>query len=66
MRTVFSSTGKAILLTSLTTMLAFGSLVFSIWRGYGSLGIALVIGVGACFLTSVIILPGIIGWIERK
>ena len=65
-QTVFSSTGKAILLTSLTTMLAFGSMVFSIWRGYGSLGIALVIGVGACFLTTVLILPGIIGWVERK
>jgi len=65
-KTVFSSTGKAILLTSLTTMLAFGSLVFSIWRGYGSLGSALFIGVGACFLTTVFILPGIIGWIERK
>ncbi|MFB0516833.1 MAG: RND family transporter [Candidatus Neomarinimicrobiota bacterium] len=64
--TVFSSTGKAILLTSLTTMLAFGSMVFSIWRGYGSLGIALFLGVGACFLTTVIILPGIIGWVERK
>lgn len=63
---VFSSTGKAILLTSLTTMLAFGSLVFSIWRGFGHLGGALFIGVGACFLTTVTILPGIIGWIERK
>ena len=65
-RTVYASTGKAILLTSLTTMLAFGSMAFSIWRGYGSLGIALVIGVGACFLTTVIILSGIIGWLERK
>jgi len=64
--TIFSSTGKAILLTSLTTMLAFGSLVFSIWRGFGHLGGALFIGVGACFLTTVIVLPGIIGWIERK
>ncbi|HDJ22281.1 MAG TPA: multidrug RND transporter [Candidatus Aminicenantes bacterium] len=65
-RIVYSSTGKAILLTSLTTMLAFGSLVFSIWRGFGQLGGALFLGVGACFLTSVIILPGIIGIIERK
>jgi len=65
-KTVFSSTGKAILLTSLTTMLAFGSLVFSLWRGYGSLGSALFIGVGACFFTSVFILPGIIGLIEKK
>jgi len=63
---IFSSTGKAIFLTSLTTMLAFGSLVFSIWRGFGQLGGALFLGVGACFLTTVIILPGIIGLIERK
>jgi len=65
-RIVYSSTGKAILLTSLTTMLAFGSLVFSIWRGFGQLGGALFLGVGACFLTTIIILPGIIGMIERK
>jgi len=65
-RTVFSSTGKAIFLTSLTTMLAFGSLVFSVWRGFGHLGGALAIGVGACFLTTVIILPGMIGFLERK
>ena len=65
-RTIFSSTGKAIFLTSLTTMLAFGSLVFSIWRGFGQLGGALFLGVGACFLTTVIILPGIFGLIERK
>ncbi len=65
-RIVYSSTGKAILLTSLTTMLAFGSLVFSIWRGFGQLGGALFLGVGACFLTTVIILPGIIGMLERR
>jgi len=65
-RIVYSSTGKAILLTSLTTMLAFGSLVFSIWRGFGQLGGALFLGVGACFLTTVIVLPGIIGMLERR
>ncbi len=64
--TVFSSTGKAILLTSLTTMLAFGSLIFSIWRGFGHLGAALFLGVGACFLATVLILPGIIGFLERR
>ena len=65
-RIVYSSTGKAILLTSLTTMLAFGSLIFSIWRGFGQLGGALFLGVGACFLTTVIVLPGIIGMLERR
>jgi len=63
---VFSSTGKAILLTSLTTMLAFGSMMFSPFRGYGSLSYALILGVGACFLTTVIILPAIMGLVDRR
>ena len=63
---IFASTGKAILLSAITTMLAFGSLIFSIWRGFGSLGAAMFIGVGACFLSTVIILSGIIGFLERK
>ena len=64
--TVFSSTGKAILLTSLTTMLAFGSMTFSVFPAWAWFGESLFLGVGSCFLTTVIILPGIIGWIERK
>ena len=54
---VFRSTGKAILLTSLTTMLAFGSLWFSTYRGLGSLGISLFIGAGTCFLSTLFIIP---------
>ncbi len=65
-RAVFSSTGKAILLTSITTMLAFGSLLFATYRGLGSLGIALFIGVGTCYLTTIIILPALLGWMEKR
>jgi len=64
-RVVFSSTGKAILLTSITTMLAFGSFVFATYRGLGSLGIALFIGVGTCFLATIIVLPALLGLMER-
>jgi len=60
--TVFSSTGRAILLTSLTTMLGFGSLTFATYRGLGSMGIALFIGVGTCFLATVLIIPAVMGW----
>ena len=60
LRLVFASTGKAILLTSLTTMLGFGSLVFSIYRGFGSLGGALFLGVAACFLTTVLFLAALL------
>ncbi len=63
---IFASTGKAILLTSLTTMLAFGALLFSVWRGFAQLGGALSIGVGACFLTTIVLLSGIIGMVEKN
>lgn len=63
---VYSSTGKAVIITSFTTMLSFGSLVFATYRGYGSLGIALFIGVGACLLTTILILPVILGWRNRN
>ncbi len=63
---VFASTGKAILLTTVTTMLAFGSMVFSAYRGYASLSYALILGVGACFFTTVIILPAFMGLLDKK
>jgi hypothetical protein len=62
---VLSSTGKAVLLTSLTTMLGFGSFVFARYQGYAHLGKLLFLGVGLCFVTSVTILPALISMIER-
>ena len=62
---VYRSTGKAILLTSLTTMLGFGSLWFATYRGLGSMGIALFIGVGTCFLATLFIIPAILGMQNR-
>ncbi|MFH1726919.1 MAG: MMPL family transporter [Pseudomonadota bacterium] len=62
---IFSSTGKAILLTSLTTMIGFGSIIITPHRGMASMGIILVIGVGACFLTSVLILAPIFGILKK-
>jgi predicted RND superfamily exporter protein len=63
---VLKSTGKAILLTSLTTMVGFGSLLPAKYRGFTSIGTLLVLGVAACFLTTVIILPSIIALLDRK
>ncbi len=63
---VFTSTGKAVMLTSLTTMLAFGSLLFATYRGLGSMGSALFIGVGTCFLTSILILPALLKITEKS
>ena len=57
---VFASTGKAVIITSFTTMLSFGSLVFATYRGFGSMGLALFIGVGMCLLASLIVLPALL------
>jgi len=66
LQVVFASTGKAILLTSLTTMIAFGSMHFSLFPAWAWFGDGLFLGVGACFLTTVLVMPGILGWIERR
>ena len=58
---VYRSTGKAIFLTSLTIMLGFGLLCFVPYRGMDSVGITLFIGVGACFLVTLFVMPAILG-----
>jgi predicted RND superfamily exporter protein len=63
---VFSTTGKAVLISSLTSVLAFGSLGFAIYRGLASLGITLAIGITTCWLATVIILPAIMSFIDEK
>ncbi|MDP8221608.1 MAG: MMPL family transporter [Candidatus Stygibacter frigidus] len=65
-RKVFTSTGRAVLITSLTTMLAFGSLNFATYRGLGSLGLALFIGVGTCFVVTVTLLPAALQLIDNR
>ena len=57
---VLRSTGKAIMLTSLTTMAGFGTLMFGGFPGYQSLGTLLAIGVASCFITTVLYIPAII------
>ena len=57
---VLISTGKAVMLTSITTMFGFGSMMIAKYRGLASLGVLLVLGVGACFITSVFLLPPLV------
>lgn len=54
--------GKAVLLTTLTTMIGFGSLgVIGTMETISSIGILLFIGIGTCFLATVIALPALLG-----
>jgi predicted RND superfamily exporter protein len=57
---VLKYTGRAILLTSLTTMIGFGSMGLASHRGTASMGQVLFLGVGACFLSSAFVLPAVI------
>ncbi|MBN1758924.1 MAG: MMPL family transporter [Chitinispirillaceae bacterium] len=60
MSMVIKYTGRAILLTSLTTMIGFGSMGLASHRGIAGMGQLLFIGVGTCFITSAFLLPSII------
>lgn len=53
-------TGRAVLLTSLTTMCGFGSLIFTAHSGLMSLGIITVTGIGFCLIASLFVLPGLL------
>ncbi len=63
---IFSSTGKAVFITSLTTIMAFGSLGFATSRGLASLGITLAIGIATCFFTTLFVIPSLIGLMEKS
>ena len=54
---VLRHTGGAILLTGLTTLSGFGSLLSADFAGLASMGWVAVLGIGGCLLTSLLILP---------
>ncbi len=62
----FSHVGRAILLTSLTTMIGFGSIAFYTMEGMASFGRALFMGVGACFLATIFVLPAVLRLFTRN
>ena len=54
-------TGNSIIMTSLTTIIGFGALMLAEFPGVSSIGLVALLGVGFCLLTSVIVLPALIG-----
>ncbi|MBN1847758.1 MAG: MMPL family transporter [Deltaproteobacteria bacterium] len=52
-----SRTGRAIVLTSLTTLVGFGSIILSHYPGLKSIGYVAVIGISACMFASILVLP---------
>ena len=58
--TTSSSTATAILITTLTTFVGFGSMMIASHQGLQSLGRVFVIGAACCLVTSIIVLPAIL------
>ncbi|QDT65545.1 MMPL family transporter [Calycomorphotria hydatis] len=54
------STVNAIVLTSLTSMVGFGSLMVASHRGLYSVGLVLVIGIASCLFVSLVLLPAVL------
>lgn len=60
------STGKAVIVSALTTMAGFGSLMLAKHQGIASLGYVMVIGVFACLVAALAFLPCLINLMNRR
>ena len=61
-----SSTGKAVILSALTTLFGFGSMLTGEYRGLVSLGMVMSLGVLCCLVSAVVILPQILSLFDRS
>jgi predicted RND superfamily exporter protein len=66
LRLAVTRTGRAIMITSMTTLFAFGSLALANFRGIRELGIFAIIGVTYALFASILILPAIIKLTEGR
>jgi predicted RND superfamily exporter protein len=63
---IYKETGRSLILTSLTTGVAFGSIAFAEHRGLAGMGLLLTIGVASCLLASLFLLPAILSLFLNK
>ena len=59
------STGKAVLISGLTTIAGFGSLIIADHRGIRSLGWVMAVGTATCMIASMTLLPALLTLRER-
>jgi predicted RND superfamily exporter protein len=66
------STGKAVLVSGLTAISGFGSLLLAKHRGIQSLGLLMSVGITTCMLAALTFLPALLalmvksGWMIKK
>jgi len=64
---IFStSTGKAILLSALTTIFGFGSLALASHQGIASLGLLMTMGVSMCLVAALYVCPSVLRVLGRR
>ena len=61
-----SSTGKAVLLTTMTTLVAFGAISFSAHKGLSGMGVFATIGLSVAFVCSLFLVPVMVKLVFRK
>lgn len=65
-RHIITETGRALILTSITTMVGFGSLMVSSYKGLVSLGFVAMLGMFLCLVTSLLALTAFLAGFARK
>jgi predicted RND superfamily exporter protein len=66
LRRTLGGTGRGIVLTSATTMAAFGALIFTSHRGLASFALLLTLGVGAALAFSLLLLPVLLRLVHER
>ena len=61
---VVESTGRAVTLAALTTMIGFGAVMLANWRGLALMGGTLTMGIGFCWLAAILYLPALLKIVE--
>ena len=59
-------TGKALFLTSITTLIGFFSLMLARWHGFFGMGLILFLGIGLSYLGTIIVLNALVGLLAKK
>jgi len=61
-----TSTPRAVVMSSLTTIASFSALALSSHRGTASMGVLLTIAIALTLVTTLVVLPALLAWIERN
>ncbi len=62
---VLKTTGFAILMTNLTTIVGYSGLIMARHPGLNSIGNLAVIGLSSTFITAIVVLPALLQWLEK-